>query len=1017
MTSNKTPSRTTFFTVLAVVAVCAFSFAQSSDQDPVLPASFYATGTWDADSLGNHRVVLQISGNSEAVTAHIPWRRRDHRPEDKGIWIVNGTTGKRIRNASWTRVTRESGDVIFEPSSGPGLYYVYYLLYRHRGSRNYPRGYYLPPDTVALRTWSSRFGDASRELFDSLPKARVVRFESIDEFNSFYPMEVIARADELTRLLEENPGKEFLVFPEARTNSIRMTHDVPAKWISDGANKELTLRADRGEYLTFQIGLFAARNAIRDVDVSMTEPRDSRGNVLPASSFTCFNTEGIDWTGRSMDNVVSVAQGCVQSLWMGFEIPQDTPPGEYTAVVTTSPAGMSPQASRITVTVSEQTVAFRGDDEPERLSRLRWLNSQIAADDDLVAPFTPLELSELSIRCLGRTVTLDESGMIGQIRSSFTPEVTGLGQTPRDMLAAPVRMVIEAPDGSTAPWTAKGVTFTEQAPGAVGWVARAHAGPFDAELKGRMEMDGFVDFQVSLSAQEDARIEDIRLEVPMVESVARYMMGMGVRGGVRPPSFEWTWEVGNNQDAVWLGDVNAGFQLSFRDENYERPLNTNFYLLKPLQMPPSWYNQGKGGFRFEEKQSGVLLLESYSGPREVKAGETLHFNYSFLVTPFKIINTDAQWKTRYYHRYEPLETIAQAGANTINVHHATPINPYINYPFFRPDEMKAYIDSAHARDFKVKIYYTVRELANRAPELFMLRSLGEEILSGGPGGGFSWLQEHLDSNYIAAWFVPDLKDAAVINSGVSRWHNFYVEGLAWLVRNVGIDGLYIDDVAFDRTTMKRVRKVLDRGRPGSMIDLHSANQFNVRDGFANSANLYLEHFPYIDRLWFGEYFDYGSSPDFWLVETSGIPFGLMGEMLEKGGNPWRGMLYGMTSRLPWAGDPRPIWGVWDEFGMEGSEMIGYFSGDCPVHTDHDSVLATVYRKEGMALVALASWEPEPVDVQLVINWKALGIDPDRATVFAPAVRDFQAERRFGPNERIPVEPGKGWLLVVSEQRR
>ncbi|GAG80099.1 unnamed protein product, partial [marine sediment metagenome] len=37
------------------------------------------------------------------------------------------------------------------------------------------------------------------------------------------------------------------------------------------------------------------------------------------------------------------------------------------------------------------------------------------------------------------------------------------------------------------------------------------------------------------------------------------------------------------------------------------------------------------------------------------------------------------------------------------------------YPFLRPEKMKAYIDKAHARDMKVKIYYTVRELSNRAP--------------------------------------------------------------------------------------------------------------------------------------------------------------------------------------------------------------------------------------------------------------------------------------------------------------
>jgi len=36
--------------------------------------------------------------------------------------------------------------------------------------------------------------------------------------------------------------------------------------------------------------------------------------------------------------------------------------------------------------------------------------------------------------------------------------------------------------------------------------------------------------------------------------------------------------------------------------------------------------------------------------------------------------------------------------------------------------------------------------------------------------------------------------------------------------------------------------------------------------------------------------------DYWLTEVSGIPFGLMGEMLQDGGHPYRGMLYGMTAR-------------------------------------------------------------------------------------------------------------------------
>lgn len=57
-------------------------------------------------------------------------------------------------------------------------------------------------------------------------------------------------------------------------------------------------------------------------------------------------------------------------------------------------------------------------------------------------------------------------------------------------------------------------------------------------------------------------------------------------------------------------------------------------------------------------------------------------------------------------------------------------------------------------------------------------------------GGYSWLQEHLHNDYIAAWYVPEFKDAAIINSGMNRWHNYYVEGMNWLVDNIGIDGIY-----------------------------------------------------------------------------------------------------------------------------------------------------------------------------------------------------------------------------------
>jgi hypothetical protein len=507
-------------------------------------------------------------------------------------------------------------------------------------------------------------------------------------------------------------------------------------------------------------------------------------------------------------------------------------------------------------------------------------------------------------------------------------------------------------------------------------------------------------------------LKDARLEIPFEKESSQYMMGLGQPGGYRPPSLSWKWDVANkNQDGAWIGAVHAGMQFSLRDENYARPLNTNFYLQKPLILPSSWGNDGKGGIEISEKESSVRV-QAYSGDRIMKKGETQNYNFTLLITPFHTLQTDFQWKTRFYHRYSPIDTVVAKGATVINIHHANEINPYINYPFLRTKEMKDYIDEAHQKGIKVKIYNTIRELSNRAYETHPMRSLGTEIYSPGPGGGFSWLQEHIVDNYIAAWFVPELKDAALINSGMSRWHNYYVEGMNWLVQHVGIDGIYLDDVAFDRTTMKRVRRVLQSDRGPGIIDLHSANQYNKRDGFNNSANLYLEHFPYLNRLWFGEYFDYDKSPDFWLVEVSGIPFGLMGEMLEKGGNKWRGMLYGITNRMPYDGnDPSHIWKVWDSFGMQSSEMIGYWVKGNPVKTDHPDVLATVYRKKDKTLVSLASWAKEDVTVQLIIDWKELGLAP-KTQFEVPEIKDFQSAQTLKANEKFLVARGKGLLIII-----
>jgi len=989
-----------------------------------LPVLTYSTGTWNPDSLGNQRVVVRVDKAAPAVVCEIPWRRRDLNPQDKEILVYSLKGNLPVKNVIRLDINRESGKLVFEPVAGAGDYYIYYLPYKSGGG-NYPKVNYLKPADRCDAGWKAKSGNPS-----GLPKATAVEMQSINPLNSFYPMEVIATQKETDQLLSKSKGSGVVLFPEYREYPIRMWNDLPYRWIQRGLSAKLADTVQQGEYFAFQIGAWAVKDSLSDIQLKFSDLTGAAGKI-PASALTCFNKGGNDWNQLPLVKKISVAKGKIQPLWIGVDVTKDIVPGTYrgnigivafgsgsgTHQVNISNPGLQSGGSNLTMIKVELTVlpgilADRGDSKPALHSRLRWLNSDIAVDDGIIPPYTPIQVSGQTLKILGREINLGNNGLPVQVLSYFTPEMTRLQATGEPLLTAPMAFEIEI-NGKVQEVKSTGMKFTGKAEGGVDWESTWTAGELEFLLKGRLEFDGFLTYRIAAKAKKTTDVSEIEFVIPINGERVKFMLGLGQKGGKAPDQFNYNWDPYFNCDGPWLGSVNAGIQATFRAENYERPLNTNFYHQKPLNMPPSWYNGGKGGIELD-RSGNEYELTAYTGSRKIIPGETLHFDINILLTPFRPIDPAKQWHDRYYHKYMPLDTITKAGGNVINVHHATEINPFINYPFMRPDRMKAYIDSAHAIGDKVKIYYTVRELTNICPEIWALKSLGNEVLSYGPGGGYSWLQEHLDGNYIPAWFVPDYRDAAVINSGTSRWHNYYLEGLNWLVKNVGIDGLYIDDVAFDRSIMKRAKKVLLRGNPGAMIDLHSANQFNERDGFTNSGNLYMEHFPYLDRLWFGEYFDYNSSPDFWMTEVAGIPFGLMGEMLQDGGNQWRGLIYGMTSRAPWSGNPTNIWKLVDDFGIQKAEMIGYWAPDCPVKTGRPDILATVFKAPGKTMIAIASWAAGPARISLDIDWKALGIDPAKAKMTLPAVKTFQEAGTLKAGDSFTVPSGKGVAIIITE---
>ncbi len=834
------------------------------------------------------------------------------------------------------------------------------------------------------------------------------------------------------------PQAGLLAFPQEREKPIRLLDEIPDAWLSrsDTDLQRFYALVQPGEYFTFQIGLLAHKSAIDSLAAQWTALDGSP--AIAQSAMTCFNTAGTDFRGRSFTRRINVALGRIQPLWFGVQIPE-TAKGSYRGSISLIAADMRPSVIDIEFKVSGDVVKNRGFDRGKSLSRLAWLNTTLGADANITRGFQPIRRDKQTMSILGRAIEINEAGLPRTILSFFEPANQFLLKKARPVLADAMHFVVEQEDGKQIHLIPGPLKFVEENSSVMRWQVTSTSAECDLICDGSLEFDGFMEYSLTLKARKTLKVNDIRLAVPLDKECTRYMMGLHHEGGLRPAKWDWHWDTSRNQDMLWIGDVNAGLRIKWKAENYVRPLINLYYGWGRLHMPPSWGNDGKGGVTVNDA-GNITTVSAYCGPRELADGQVLHFDFELLVTPFRTIDVATRWGDRYYHGggTNSMVKIARAdsiGANIINIHHAEDIYPFINYPYLDENipALRTLVDSAHRAHKRLKLYYTTRELTKNLPEFWALRSLNGEIIFPGPAGACStiinpngpdeWLKKNVKEAYIPAWLNMILEgpfkgelDLAVITTPDSRLNNFYIGGLDWMLRNIAMDGIYVDDSALDRETMRRARKLIDRYRPNGRIDFHSWNHFNAMAGWTNCLNLYMDLLPYLDLVWIGEMRDYDRLADHWLIEVSGIPFGLTGQMLAGGGNPWRGMLYGITNRAGWGGDPSQLWKFWDQYGIQSKTMIGYWDNRNPVRTGNEWVKATVYKGNGQSIIAVAGWGAKDIACGLRVDWNSLGLDPKRLRLTRPAIPGFQDEQQNVVMERLTIPAGKGFLFVAEAMR-
>lgn len=976
----------------------------------------YTVSDWPYDDLGRHRAIVRVSAeqaglskmvhlayqrryNAKVTWAHIPWRRRDVNPDRKGIKVIDSSTGRPVANMVVIACKQEYGDIVFEPPTVPGEYEIYYLPYfPMRGS---PRTWgmtdpYRRPLEEPNPVWISQvavmigdqgvsqyeIGDISRGNWQRLPRAELVEIQAKTEFDRVDPMEVIATSEEINALLNTTADRPYLVFPEDRAYPLRMFETIPLRWVKSGPVAEFAGTARPDEYYCYQLGIFATNADISGMELEFSELRTPDGNCIPAEAMTCFNLTGRNWLGEPMNPGFTLASGRVRPLWIGLQIPADAA-GEYTGTIGVKPAGQPVTEVSIRLNIGGGTAVHHGDDDPFQHTRMRWLNSTLGIDDDwLVPPYTPLTVDGQRISCLNRSVEFGPLGLPTRVVSGGN-----------EVLAGPVELLTEI-EGKPLEWCPTGIPETELA--AKGRVVRQYrADSAGIRLSNRvtMEFDGCVQLDLTLAAEAPATLSNLSIRLPYKREVSSYMAGANGPGGFRIPEKDWRFADGwSSNSKIWLGNVDAGMQFKA--------------------------TAGSGSLR---EDGAAVLVTNTLGRLVIEPGKPCTVSWRLLITPFKPISPN-HWRTRIGEPLAPPENL-QALATIQHIHHGRPENPWINYPFLYTDKLQDLQQAITDRGgLGVQLYYTVRELSVRCCELWALRSLGDEVFSGADapfranirldqGTGFPWLREHLITGYHKAWRTWGTydTDAALSQRGLSRWHNYYIEGLDWLLRNRCFYSLYLDGIGYDREIMKRVARVMSRYNPEYRIEHH---QCTNPEGTNSVINQNLEHMPYVTELWYGESFNYNKPPDYWLVDISGLPFGVTGEMLDNTGtvNMYRGMIYGLTGRI---GGRENIWKLWDDFGIAEAEMLGYWNRQCPARTNCADVPVTVFRKPDRSLIILASWSRKPETVTMEVDWQALGLRPETSILRAPEVGQWQQAAIFAPGAPFTLPVGKGMFLIAE----
>jgi len=655
-----------------------------------------------------------------------------------------------------------------------------------------------------------------------------------------------------------------------------------------------------------------------------------------------------------------------------------------------------------------------------------WIREQAGKTTEVLPPWTPVQVErngeKLSLKVWGRSYEFGPLLLPRQIEAAGKP-----------LFTKPVTLEARA-NGKTLQWTAGPIVVKEQTDASVRLEQTLTAGPLTLNVGALLEFDGYLIYDLDLTASVDTQLDELGLVVSFIPDRAR--LGYAERALPResPKNIISEWFSGEVTQQlnfrfspnVWLGDAERG--LDWQAESNEFWSNADSQ--KAIVITPG-------------KESTTLCANFIDTARTLKPGESLSYRFALLAMPVKPLRRDA-WDFRIA-RYEPWGKEIEMGQRKtpdgtpeakaimdLGVRHLfTNITDVWPWPMpVGKDFAKAthdMVEAAHKYGLKLHNYGIHQRVPVNVPEFDIYgRDMGNRP--------FKQYVQPLGKNPkrpgpMSLELGADSQATVMMCAKGEALQDAYLHALEQRLKTFGDDGVYLDGtvgivpcmnaehgcgyIAADgsrqatypvfavREMMKRLYAIVKSHDPEGIIDVHCSFSYNLA-GLA-----------YADVMWTGEQWhhlrntgtDYVSGQltlDKFRTEFTGRQIGIGAETLHyRLRNTMKvsatsllhdiSVRYSMPATDNITGRPDPyfslvpkLWKMRDEFGVNEAEKLFYYNNQDYVTVAGELGYATLFkhpRNGTLALVSNLSREKQELTVSF--NLQSLGLSAGEVRVTDP----------------------------------